>query len=358
MTERYDAEALKQFATEALTAAGLGDEPARSVAQGLLDADLFGHTTHGLALLADYVEELQTGGMEKEGRPEVLASLGAVECWDARRLPGIWTTRLAIEAAAAKAETLGAGIIALRRSHHIACLATFLEAPARKGFIVLVLSSDPSAAFVAPFGGLTPVMTPNPIATGIPADPDPIILDVSMSITTAGMCARTKAAGGRLNGKWLVGPDGQPTDDPNILDKGGALLPMGGLDHGHKGFALGLLVECLTQGLSGYGRADNVKDWGAAVLVMAIKPGAFGPKSDFDREVAWLAQACRASSPLSPDRPVRLPGESAFARRKRALSEGVELHPAIIPKLEQMARELGLRMPEPQLGIAAEVHRR
>src|SRR5205823_9630022 len=43
--------------------------------------------------------------------------------------------------------------------------------------IVLVLSSDPSAAFVAPFGGKTPVLTPNPIAAGIPADPDPVILD-------------------------------------------------------------------------------------------------------------------------------------------------------------------------------------
>ena len=103
------------------------------VATGLVEADLFGHSTHGLALLADYVEELQSGAMEREGRPQVLAGLGAVECWDARRLPGIWTTNLAIEAAISNAESLGAGIIALRRSHHVACLATFLEAPARRG---------------------------------------------------------------------------------------------------------------------------------------------------------------------------------------------------------------------------------
>jgi LDH2 family malate/lactate/ureidoglycolate dehydrogenase len=340
LVQRYDPQQLLAFATEALKATGLGEEPSRSVAQGLLEADLFGHTTHGLALLADYIEELRSGGMEKEGRPQVLASLGAVECWDARRLPGIWTTNLAIDAAVAKAETLGTGIIALRRSHHIACLATFLEAPARKGFIVLVLTSDPSAGMVAPFGGLTPVITPNPIAAGIPADPDPIILDVSMSITTAGLSARIKAAGGRLPGQWLIGPDGQPTDDPAVLDKGGALLPMGGLDHGHKGYALGLLVEALTQGLSGYGRADHVKEWGAAVTVMAIKPGAFGSQSDFARQVAWLAQACHASAPLDPAHPVRLPGEKAFARRRHALAHGVELHPTIIPKLEAIGLDL------------------
>jgi LDH2 family malate/lactate/ureidoglycolate dehydrogenase len=344
---RYDAQALVAFATQALQIAGLPEEPARAVATGLVDADLFGHTTHGLALLADYVAELKSGGMASHGEPEIMSDFGAVACWDARRLPGIWTTNLAIGAAISKATTLGAGIIALRRSHHIACLATFLEEPARRGFIVLVLSSDPSGVFVAPFGGTSPVLTPNPIAAGIPAVPDPIVLDVSMSITTAGMCARTKAAGARLGGKWLIGPDGQPTDDPNVLDNGGALLPVGGLDHGHKGFALGLLVECLTQGLSSYGRADDVRDWGAAVLVIALKPQAFGSKSEFDRQVEWIANACRSASPIDETRPVRLPGESAFARRRRALAEGLALHPTIVPKLETLAHTIGISMISP-----------
>jgi LDH2 family malate/lactate/ureidoglycolate dehydrogenase len=342
---RYNPRHLIAFATDALCTAGLPNEPARAVAEGLVEADLFGHTTHGLALLADYVEELKSGAMESQGRPEIMRDMGAIATWDARRLPGIWTTGLAIEAAAAKAEALGAGIIALRRSHHIACLATFLERPARKGFVVLVLTSDPSVRFVAPFGGTTPVLTPNPLAAGIPADPDPIILDVSMSITTAGMCARAKAAGTRLPGQWLIGPDGQPTDDPAILDQGGALLPIGGLDHGHKGFALGLLVECLTQGLSGYGRADEVKDWGAAVVVMALAPAAFGSKAEFDRQVEWIAEACRAVSPIDPAHPVRLPGESAFARRQRALGHGLELHPTILPKLERLGFDLSIPLP-------------
>jgi L-lactate dehydrogenase len=345
LTERYDARELAQFASRALETAGLGEEPARAVAEGLLAADLFGHSTHGLALLADYVEELRLGVMEKEGRPEVLSSFGAVECWDARRLPGIWTTRLAIDSATSKAQALGVGIIAIRRSHHIACLATFLERPARNGFVVLVLSSDPSVQLVAPFGGATPVITPNPIAAGIPAEPDPIILDVSTSITTAGMCARVKAEGQRLPGKWLIGSDGQPADDPAVLDRGGALLPVGGLDHGHKGYALGLLVECLTQGLAGHGRADAVKEWGASVLVLAIRPQSFGSDAEFRRQVEWLATACRAASPIIEGRPVRLPGEAAFARRRRALEEGVELYPAIIPKLAALADRLGLAMP-------------
>src|SRR6202012_753969 len=117
---------------------------------------------------------------------------------------GVWTTVLAVEEAERRADRFGIGALALRRSHHIACLAAFLEGPARRGHLVLVFSSDPSDAHVAPFGGLTPVMTPNPVAAGIPTPGDPILIDVSTSITTAAMCGRVRAAGGRLAGRWVM----------------------------------------------------------------------------------------------------------------------------------------------------------
>jgi LDH2 family malate/lactate/ureidoglycolate dehydrogenase len=134
----FDARTLTDFAKAALIKAGLPKEPAASVARGLVEADLLGHTTHGLALLSDYVEELTEGRMEKSGRPETVQERGAVATWDARRLPGIWTTELAIEASVERARRLGLGAIALKRSHHIACLAAFLEVPARQGIAVIV----------------------------------------------------------------------------------------------------------------------------------------------------------------------------------------------------------------------------
>ena len=45
------------------------------------------------------------------------------------------------------------------------------------------------------------------------------------------------------------------------------VLPLDGIESGHKGFTLGLLVEALTSGLACYGRADGTKDWGATVYV-------------------------------------------------------------------------------------------
>lgn len=345
MEPRYRYEDLKKLAAAALEAAGLGEKPAEAVAQGLIEADLLGHTTHGLALLADYVEELDNGTMEKEGLPAIVVDHAAIATWDARRLPGVWTTRLAVEEAARRAERFGIGAVAVRRSHHIACLAAFLEEPARKGQMVLVLSSDPSDSHVAPFGGLTPVMTPNPIAAGIPTDGDPILIDVSTSITTAALCGRTRAAGGRLPGAWVMDEHGAATDDPAVMKQGGSILPVGGLDHGHKGYGLSLMVEALTQGLGGYGRADKPTEWGASVLVLAFAPDLFGGLDGFTRQTGWLADACRAARVPAGKPRVRLPGEAALGRKREALAKGVRLHPGIAGDLERLAARFGFAMP-------------
>ena len=342
---RFDADELRAFAAGVLETAGMPGDKAAVVAEGLVEADLYGHTTHGLALLAEYVEEVESGEMAVEGEPEVLATRGASACWDARRLPGIWVTSRAVSEACARADEFGVGAVAIRRSHHIGCLASFIEAPARRGYLVLVLCSDPSDAMVAPFGGTTAVMTPNPLAAGIPTGGDPVLLDVSTSITTAGMSARQRARGERLPGQWLIDGEGRPSDDPEVLGQGGALLPVGGLDHGHKGFALGLLVEALTQGLSGFGRADEPTGWGASVLVLAFAPAGFAGGGAFARQMDRLAASCLASPPLSPDRGVRLPGQLALERKAAALRDGLELFADIPPALRALAERLGLPPP-------------
>lgn len=342
---RFDAGELRSFAAGVLETAGMPGDKAAVVAEGLVEADLYGHTTHGLALLAEYVGEVESGEMAVDGEPEVIASLGASACWDARRLPGIWVTARAVSEACARAGEFGVGAVSIRRSHHIGCLASFIEAPARRGHLVLVLCSDPSDAMVAPFGGTTAVMTPNPLAAGIPTGGDPILLDVSTSITTAGMSARQRARGERLPGPWLIDREGRPSDDPEVLGQGGALLPVGGLDHGHKGFALGLLVEALTQGLSGHGRADEPTGWGASVLVLAFAPPAFGGGGAFARQTDRLVASCLASAPVDADRRVRLPGQLALASKATALRDGLELFADIPPALHALADRLGLPPP-------------
>jgi len=348
LAERYPAPALLAFGRALLERAGLPADKAAVVAEILLEADLLGHTTHGLQLLGPYLRELDQGQMTREGQPETVRDSGAALTWDGRYLPGPWLVCRAIDLALERLAEHPVVSLAIGRSHHIACLAAYLLRATERGKIIILMTSDPAAAGVAPFGGRTPVYTPNPIAAGWPTEGEPVLLDVSTSVTTVGLNMRLNKLGQKLPGQWLLDSRGRPSDDPAELfaEPPGTILPLGGLEAGHKGFALGLLVEALTSALAGFGRADGPKRWSASVFLQLIDPEAFGGADKFRRETGWLAEACRRAEPISPGAPVRLPGQAALARRRAALKDGVELAPMIMPALKEWAEKLGVGLPE------------
>lgn len=347
MALRFAAPDLIAYAHMLLSRAGLDADKAAAVAAILVEADLLGHNTHGLALLAPYLSEIEKGAMTKTGEPRVLADLPAAVTWDGMRLPGPWLVVRALDLAAGRAKQNGACTVVIRRSHHIACLAAYLRRMTEQGLMVLLSCSDPNTSSVAPHGGRRDVMTPNPLAAAWPTDGDPVILDVSMSITTNGLTKRLHAEKRHLPGAWVLDADGRPTSDPAVLftTPPGALLPVGGLDHGHKGYALGLLVEALTGGLAGHGRADPKEGWSASVFIQVFSPAHFGGAEDFRRQTTHLAATCRASPPLPDVASVRLPGESGLRRREAQLAHGVELYPGILPALLPWAEKLGVSAP-------------
>jgi LDH2 family malate/lactate/ureidoglycolate dehydrogenase len=194
------------------------------------------------------------------------------------------------------------------------------------------------------------VFTPNPLAAGIPTSGDPIVLDVSASYTTNGMTTRLHEAGESLPHPWVQDAQGNPTRDPAVLfnEPKGTLLPLGGLEAGHKGFALALLIEALTAGLAGHGRADPAEGWGASVFVQVLDPAAFGGTGAFATQMDWLVRACHDATPRPNGPPVRLPGERALRSYREQIANGVALYPAIMPALEPWARKLGVA-PSPPL---------
>jgi L-lactate dehydrogenase len=130
-----------------------------------------------------------------------------------------------------------------------------------------------------------------------------------------------------------------------FAEKPGALLPTGGVDHGHKGYALGLLVEALTGGLAGHGRADPPEGWTATIYLQILDPALFGGTEAFVRETGWVADACKASPPRPGFDRVRLPGEAGLRKREDQLARGVELYPSILTSLEPWMKKYDLAAP-------------
>jgi L-lactate dehydrogenase len=344
---RLAADTLVAFATALLERSGVRADIARDVADVLVAGDLLGHTTHGLALLAPYLAEIEKGSMAKSGEPAIVNARAAAQTWDGGRLPGPWLTLRALDAAAAMAATHGTGTVVIRRSHHIACLAAYLLRATERGLVAIVQSSDPIVAAVVPHGGLTPIVTPNPIAAGLPTSGDPILIDISSSITSMGFAMQQMKAGKRLPGAWLIDHEGNATDDPGALstDPKGALLPLGGLDAGYKGFGLALLIEALTAGLAGHGRADPPEGWGGTVFVQVLEPEAFGGLAAFTRQMDHMVRAAHESKPRAGVTRVRLPGEAGMARLREQRAHGVALYPTIMPALAPWAEKLGVAVP-------------
>lgn len=344
---RYDADVLIKFATTLLSTAGLPKDRASTVAATLVEADLMGHTTHGLHLLSSYIDDLVAGKMTKEGEPEVINDAGAAVTWNGKYLPGIWLTHKALDLAFDRIAENPVVTVVIRKSHHIGCLAAYAERATERGLMMILSSSDPRSKTVAPFGGLEGVYSPNPIAAGIPTEGDPIIVDVSTSTTANGMVFRALDEGKKLAYPWLLDNKGNATNDPAEFLKTppATVLPLGGLDSGYKGYALGILVEALTCGLSGYGRADDPDTWGASVFLQVINPEAFGGHKAFLHQNEFLANVCRTTKPVDNAKPVRMPGSRALQLRKEQRQKGVLLYSTIMPTLKKYAERYDIAVP-------------
>lgn len=343
---RFAAADLHRLAEGLCAAAGLEPPKAAVMAEVLVEADLLGHATHGLALLPRYLGDIESGAMKRDGAPEVIRDRGATLAWRGLRLPGPWLVRQAVDLAIERAATYGSCTVAIGDAHHIACLAAYLTRATDRGMMLILTTSAPAVATVAPFGARQPVLTPDPIAVGIPTPGEPILIDISASITTNNMAQTLAREGRRYPHPWLLDAAGAPTDDPNALFAGGALLPAGGLDHGQKGYGWALLAEAMTQGLSGFGRADQPKGLCGAVCVQVLDPDAFGGREAFIRQTGFTAEACRAAAPLPGVARVRLPGEAALAHRRAALACGVPLSASITAGLREACARLGPIMPD------------
>ena len=115
-----------------------------------------------------------------------------------------------------RAESNGAAVTLVRRSNHFGAASVYSEQAVRRGCAAVVLSnSDPG---LAPRGSLGPILGTNPLAIAVPARSEEIApsLDMATSIVALGRVRTAGRAGDRLPLGWAIGPDGEPTEDPEL----------------------------------------------------------------------------------------------------------------------------------------------
>lgn len=347
MSNRYAAEDLVQSTRRLFTAAGLEDEIAHSVAEILVEADLLGYDTHGLQFVPAYLGAIEAGRMKLAGRPEIIRDSGNVLVLDGDRLPGQWAVLQGLNLALERIREHPMLSVAIRRSGNISCLATYARRAAEAGYLAIVTASAPGNSVVAPHGGRRALLSTNPIAFAIPADGHPILADTSTSSITNRAIERAIRQQTPLPADRVVDSGGRPSTDPEAVfaDPPGAILPLGGMELGHKGFAFSLLVEALTSGLAGAGRSEGAGA-GNNTFLLLLDPEAYSGSDYLRREMTHLAAEVRETPPVEGGEAVRLPGDRAYERYNEQKRIGVQLHPEITGLLRPCFEKYGLSMPK------------
>lgn len=327
---------LTERAAGVLRSVGTPGEIAARVAAILVNADLVGHSSHGVARLPSYLEEVSQGKVAPAERPKTIRETAATAALDARRGWGHFAADTAMRMAIAKAKSTGVGVVSIVRCPHVGRLGEYAEMATREGCIGLVTLGfgGRDLGWTAPYGGRSKMLMTNPIAIGVPVEgAAPFLLDFATTTASRGKVSEARRHGRPVPEGWILDSQGRPSTRPEDFFDGGFLSLMGQ----HKGYALNL-ATCLLGALSGGFQAEHARMGG--VYVQAVDVGAFQAPEVFGRNNRAFLDGIRASEPVDPSRPVLVPGDLEAASREQIAAQGIEVTPKLLEFFDNVvARE-------------------
>jgi LDH2 family malate/lactate/ureidoglycolate dehydrogenase len=344
---RTSAAALRDFCTEVLTRLGVPEVDGRLVADSLVQADLWGHQSHGVLRLPWYVARLRSGAMTATTSPEVLSDTGPLLLLDGRDGVGQVLAERARQLAVDRARRHGVGAVGVRNSNHFGTAMYYTRRVARDG-CVGILTTNASPA-MAPWGGRQKILGNNPWSIAAPAPGGRVVaMDVANTAVARGKIYLAKNRGDRIPDTWALGPDGAPTTDPaeGVL---GVILPMAG----HKGYAISFMLDVLAGALTGSSVATSVHGpyepearSGCGHLFLVLDPLAFGTADSFGSRVEQLIAEVKSVPLAAGFEEVFYPGELEDRQETAALAAGgIALAEQTRNDLSRLAAETGIPLP-------------
>ena len=341
---RIPADELRAFGAAVLGALGVPGTQAALVAESLVQADLWGHSSHGMLRLPWYAARLRSGAMSARTEPVVLADTGPLVLLDGRDGVGQVLADRARELAVARARAHGVGVVGVRNSNHFGTAMWFTRRAARDG-VVALLTTNASPA-MAPWGGREKVLGTNPWSIAAPAPGGRVVaVDIANTAVARGKLHLAASRGEPVPEGWALTADGAPTTDAaeGVL---GLVLPMAG----HKGYAITFMIDVLSGALTGSGVATEVHGpyepaarSRAGHLFLAIDPAALGDRGEYESRVQRLIDEVKAVPRAQGFDEVFYPGEVEDRAEAATLAAGgVLLAAGTVAALHRLAAETGV----------------
>ncbi len=350
--DRYWAAGLRGFTAAVLEHYGVPAEDAALGAEVLIDADLAGIDSHGIAHLPwhiGYAPGFESGAVNPRPEIKLLRETPVSAAWDGDGGFGPLISQKAMASCIEKAQAAGIGMVTVANGRHFGAAGYYAEMAAAHDLIGMAMCNAPPIGLAS--GGRRKVYGTNPIAMAAPIEGGaPFRLDAATTAVAGGKLEIAGRQGSQLPVGWALDEHGEHSSDPFILRKGGGLLPLGSsiTTSSHKGYGLGLMVDILTGVLSGEGsgmftaRGRNLVQgqWFAAWRI-----DLFCEPAHFKAELRKLAEAVRAVPPVAEVERVVIPGDpEALARADRS-SNGVPLDRETIDQLIALGEAVGVPFP-------------
>jgi LDH2 family malate/lactate/ureidoglycolate dehydrogenase len=335
------AEQLCALVSRMFTASGLPQDAAQRLAEGLVEADLEGMSSHGVMLVDMYIERIRRGSVSTKHQAEIVSDVGCALVLDAEHALGHLTGAQAMDLAVERARRLGAGVVAVRHAFHFGTARRHAQRAAEAGCVGIAMCNT-RPLMPAP-GGAERVVGNNPIAIAIPsAGPVPIVLDMATSEAAMGKIRMAEKAREPIPGNWAAKSDGLPTTDAAEA-VAGMLLPSGG----PKGFGLAFVIDLMCGLLAGGATGDAVRPlygdlsvpYDCSHLFIAIDVAHFCDLDGFRMQAAAAAERIRSGRRAPGVDRLFAPGEPEWRKRESA-GGYVELAPAVADMLIRFAQEL------------------
>jgi hydroxycarboxylate dehydrogenase B len=325
-----DHAALTRTVERVFVAAGSAEEEAAIIAGHLVEANLRGHDSHGIGMVANYLRNLGAGKAAANVKGHVVSESGSMIVYDGDRGWGQIVAREATLLGIRKAKETGVAVVALRNAHHIGRVGTYGEMCAGAGLVSIsfVNITDQRPA-VAPWRGSDGRFGTNPVTVAIPGPtPDrPIVADMATSKIAMGKVRVSRNKGEQIAADTLLDSDGNPTTDPNVMYRRprGALMTFAE----HKGYALAFICEILAGAVTGSGTmrperqdAESVTN---GMLLVVIDPARLAEPGWINDEIRAMTDYVTASPPRKSGEPVLIPGDPERQTRAKRIAEGVPI---------------------------------
>ncbi len=349
---RYSAESLRVFTAAVFERLGVPSADAETAAEVLIDADLAGIESHGIAHLpwhSGYAPGLKRGLVNPKPAVKILRDSPVAATWDGDAGLGVVVAKHAMDACIAKATATGIGMIAVTNGRHFGAAGYYAHMAARGDCIGMAMCNVPPLAVAG--GGLDRVFGTNPIAMAAPVAGDhAFLLDIATTTVAGGKLEIALRQGHAIPRGWAVDADGNDSDDPSILRKGGALLPLGSYmeTSAHKGYGLGLMVDILSGVLPGMGSAlfSDRQTLVQGQWFAAWRIDAFRDLSEFKADMKRMVDHIRATRPGPGRDAVLIPGDPEAAKRAVNSQIGIPLDAESVAQLTALGEELAVEFPK------------